>query len=116
MRFINWIYVFLLPIFCSISNANQTFLGEDFPIHVSNEDNADRIYINLDRLVIQNEGMFLFLSERYVPVNALFCDNRGYYVKGESKDEYTLEECPNGHPSRHGDGRCNIRSCPYFRG
>ena len=37
-------------------------------------------------------------------------------MHSEPDSAYTLLECPNGHPSTHGDGRCNQRSCPFFRG
>ena len=77
---------------------------------------SERIYVNLDQLLINEHGMFLFYSNEMFPVNALFYDQNGFYTIEKQLHEYSSNECPNGHPSRHGDGRCNQRECPYFRG
>jgi hypothetical protein len=78
---------------------------------------ADKVYVNLNQLLIDKNGMFLFAYETPVQVDALFRDQKGFYVlRNQLEIGYNLEECPNGHPSRHADGRCNQRSCPYFRG
>lgn len=74
---------------------------------------------DLERSVMYNEDGELFLKAdkiMAVPKEALIPFLTRQPNNETIRDEYTLNECPNGHPSRHGDGKCNQRACPHFRG
>ncbi len=73
---------------------------------------SEKIYISLDRLVIDEEGMFVDLFGETRSILALYRDNGGYYILSGGADRY---QCPNGHPSPKGDGRCSKPGCPHER-
>lgn len=90
---------------------------QGLPLQAIQISNLQKVYVDLDQLSINEEGIFLALSDTILPVSALYRDQNGFYVLGTQLEQgYSLSECPNGHPSRHGDGRCNQPSCPHFRG
>jgi len=80
----------------------------------------EKTYITLDQLWIDENGMFVNIAGEVVPVTAVFRNESGLYVDSkEISGDYSQPqyECPNGHPSPHGDGRCNQKKsgCPYAR-
>ena len=106
----------ILVIACAMLSTCFAQDGVLFPEKPSSVQ-LEKVYVSLDQLFINEIGMFLVFQEEPVPVDALFRDQRGLYIlENQLEQGYTFYECPNGHPSRHGDGRCNQRSCPYFRG
>ncbi|MGC1878077.1 MAG: hypothetical protein WA347_08715 [Rhabdochlamydiaceae bacterium] len=103
--------------FCFAQNDNLFSANEDCLQEKIENSKADKIYVHLNQLVIDEKGIFLSFSDDLLPVSAIFHDNVGFYVMtNQLEDDNTSYECPNGHPSRHGDGRCNQKKCPYFRG
>ncbi len=111
----------LLPIAVAMMTVcfaqEGNFLSEDVSFSRNLSAGLEKVYVDLDQLLINENGIFLAFSDSILPVSALFRDQRGFYVmESQLEQGYTLEECPNGHVSRHNDGRCNQRSCPYFRG
>jgi hypothetical protein len=101
--------------FCFAEDVNH-FDNNDLGINSIAADESAKVYVNLNQLLINEHGIYLFYSNEMLPINALFCDQKGFYIIKKQLNGYSASECPNGHPSRHGDGRCNQPSCPYFRG
>ena len=79
---------------------------------------SKKVYISLDQLWMDENGIFVNLNGDVQPISGVFRDEAGFYVDADDlvKDAQGQYQCPNGHPSRHGDGRCNQKACPYFRG
>jgi len=83
--------------------------------------------VSLKDLLFNHQGMFVHLDDMFFSVSELemignqwfatvdFGENGGYSYC-PLKNDYSLPECPLGHPSQHNDGRCNQRNCPHFRG
>jgi hypothetical protein len=79
-------------------------------------DEESKIYVGPDQVCINETGIFVNTEKESIRVPALYGDKRGLYInRTQLEVEYTAYECPNGHPSRHGDGRCNYLGCPYVR-
>ena len=80
---------------------------------------SKKVYISLDQLWMDENGIFVNLNGDIQPISGVFRDEAGLYINAEdlvgenSQGQY---QCPNGHPSRHGDGKCNQPDCPHFRG
>lgn len=110
-----------LPIACAIisicfANEEKFFSEKDLSSREIQATTLRKIYVDLDQLLINERGIFLAFSETILPVNALFRDQSGFYILGTQLEQgYAAYQCPNGHPSPHGDGRCNQPSCPHFR-
>jgi|ERR1700722_5768608 len=77
-----------------------------------------KIYIALDQLWIDESGIFVNFDQDIQSISAVFRDEGGLYIRTEDlvrENSQSQYQCPNGHPSRHGDGRCNQPDCPYSR-
>lgn len=80
----------------------------------------EKVYVSIDQLWIDESGIFVNLAGNVQPIAAIFRDAEGLYVNGRDligcnwQPQY---QCPNGHPSPFGDGRCNQKKagCPYAR-
>jgi hypothetical protein len=70
---------------CFVQGEN--FISEkDAFSHEENTAELDKVYVSLDQLMIDENGMFLFVSETLLPVSALFRDQRGFYVMNVPMD------------------------------
>jgi hypothetical protein len=81
---------------------------------------TEKLYVTADQLWIDENGMFVNLAGNVQPITAIFRDTMGLYVTSNDliDDNWTPQyQCPNGHPSPHGDGKCNQKKagCPYGR-
>lgn len=91
------------------SIASEDLIGKGF------EDVGEKIYVSPDQLVICDKGIFVDFVHHVIPISAVFHDRQGiYFLRGQTS-EYTLSQCPKGHPSTQGDGRCNQKDCPHYR-
>ena len=120
MKFMKFVPLFLFGAFCCTSHAyeNKHPLSEsDFMFQKQGVTESNKMYVSMDQLAITENGMYLLYSEAVLPISALFRDHGGLYViRDQLESGNTQNECPKGHPSPHGDGRCNQRKCPHFRG
>ena len=116
----------LLLVTCSMMSVcfaqDGSLLSENASFSQTRTARSGKVYVPPDldataEKISDTKKLDSAISDVAMPVSALFRDERGFYVmESQLEQGYSLEQCPNGHVSRHNDGRCNHRSCPYFRG
>ncbi len=102
--------IVLCGIFCFCSNfcyAAESDMLSDYNVV------GDRIYIHPEQLLINHDGIFIFIDGDKVLVRQLNCDENGIFCFIEDVDKIT-DKCPNGHKMWCGRcGGCVVRYCKF---
>lgn len=53
----------------------------------------DKIYLNSDQIAIQNNQLFVFLENQWIPTNALFSNENGVYVEKKWYEPWECSYC-----------------------
>ncbi len=106
--------IFMLAIFVTLSHFKYGFSVsclENATCHLSHE---GKTYISSDKVVVQDEGMFVNIDDNWFQIDSLFTDENGlFFKKCGRKDDHRCEKY---YVSCRNCDRCVRESydiCPY---
>jgi hypothetical protein len=98
-----FLQIFISSVYCQASVA----------VDKVNENFSAQTYVDVQDLVISDEGLFLIEGDEMVPLKSIEVDEMGFFVR-----KFFFGKCWNGHPVVHpasqgGCNGCEVFNCPF---